>query len=57
MSDSNCDGGNDLPSTTVASVEEIIEPFLEDELIESGMVAVVAMANVPLSLRLPYRPR
>lgn len=31
----------------MASVEMIGAPFLGDELLQSGMVAVVAMANVP----------
>ena len=40
------------PSTAVVSVGEIGAPFVEDELVESGMAAIVAMANVPFSFRL-----
>lgn len=45
------------PSTAVVLVGEIGAPFVEDELVESGMAAIVAMANVPFSLRLLYQPR
>ena len=40
------------PSTAVVSVGEIGAPLVEDELVESGMAAIVAMANVPFSFRL-----
>ena len=38
-------------------VEKIGAPLLEDELVESGIVAVAAIADIPLSMRLLYLPR
>lgn len=44
-------------STAVASIGKISTPFVEDELAEPGMVAVVVIANVPFSLRLLHQSR
>lgn len=48
-------GSTGRPSTAITSVGKIGEPFVEGELVESSIVAVVAMANVKFSLRPLYR--